>query len=104
MCEHRPPVEPTLEVLHQLAAQQHRAFATNFNPAVAHHAFKLAALHDRAASWHQERGNVFAKPADFRTDQTTDLFYLRKFGQANPPERAATTKAIAGKPQEGQAV
>lgn len=90
--------------MHQLAAQEHKAFATNFNPAVADHAFKLAALHERAAAWHQERGSVFAKPADFRTDQTTDLFYIRKYGQANPPERAETTRAIAGKPVEERAV
>lgn len=85
------------KTLHLLAAEEHRGFARNYNPEVAAHSNRIATLHELAASWHEARGTIFAKPSDFLTPASTDAFYLRKYGEVNPPERRATDRAIAGK-------
>jgi len=88
------------KTLHILAAEEHRGFARNYNPEVAEHSNKIATLHELAASWHEARGSVFARPSDFETPESTDRFYLLKYGEVNPPERRATDRAIAGNPVE----
>lgn len=84
------------KALHREAAEAHRSFCRNFNPATAQHSNQLADLHDLAAAWHGERGSVLAKPEDFLTPAGTDAFYVRAFGESHPPQRLETDQQLAG--------
>ncbi len=93
---------------HRLAATEHREHAKRQAPdsKEAAHMEKVAQAHDKAADWHNERGNTLAKPSDFATPESTDAFYQKRDGDAHSQARKDTEAIAAGthKLEDGKVV